>query len=539
MFRLFLISGGLSAWLFAQSPVTATVAIDTTKVIKTFDRKLVGSNIEWFQEGDGIFSTQTGGLIDLDVTAAKDMGVGLIRFPGGTLADYYLWQDGIGPRSKRPIRPNVLSGGVSANDFGTPELLTFAQRTGADILMQTDVISDTAASAAAWVNYCNIATNAERIADGFPTPYPVRYWEIGNEQYMSSQGSSTPASFISASEYSQRFLQWSAAMKAVDPTIKVGAVTGKNFGPYAFVADPNWNKTVLQNAAKQIDFLALHNAYGPIVYEGSSVNIYDVYHAFWAFPCLVAQNLADIENDISTYAPTEAARIQLAITEWGPLFHVDPSSPWIDHTKTMGSAIFVANLLQVLVRTPQVALATQFKLVENSFMGAIQVNGIYKPFYYALQMFANNFGSNVVPTTVTSPTYASPQIGLVAAVPQVPLLDVVSSLSSDGTSLYIIAVNKSTTSPIHASFTIKGFVPQPTVVERLLTAPALDANNGPSLPVIPGITWAPQITLPTGSMFLAGSPGTVVTQTSKKTFVSNQYDFAALSVTALEFTRAK
>jgi alpha-L-arabinofuranosidase len=204
----------------------------------------------------------------------------------------------------------------------------------------------------------------------------------------------------------------------------------------------------------------------------------------------------------------------------------------------MGSAIFVANLMQVFARTPQVTLATYFKLYEDSFMGAIQHNGDFKPAYYALQMFGTNFGSDVVETTVASPAFSSPAVGLVAAVGAVPYLDVVASLSPEGSKLYVIAVNKSTTNPVEATLNLGNFTRETVFTERVLSAPVLDANNGPSLPEIQGLQWAQQSTLSVGSMFHSGAPGTVVTKTATRNFESNTLRFAPLSVTALEFTRA-
>ena len=518
--------------------MSATITIDATKVIKQFDKRLVGANIEWFENGNGIYDEAAGSLKPWVASASESMGVGILRFPGGTLADYYFWRDGVGPRATRPVRSNALNDGASSNNFGTPELFAFARQTGADILMQTNIITSTPQEAAAWVSYCNAPVNAQRAQDGFPNPVGVRYWEIGNEQYMSGSGSSTPASFLTAATYAQRLKLWASTMKSVDPTIKVGAVSGKNFGRYTFVEDPSWNATLLQQAAKQIDFIALHNAYGPVVFEGASANISDVYGALWAFPLLVEANVASIRQDIQTFAPTEANRIELAITEWGPLFHIEPSSPWIEHTKTMGSAVFVANLMQVFARTPNLNMATYFKLFEDSFMGTIQANGAVKPSYYALQMFGKFFGTNVVKTTVVSPGYAGKAVGFVAAVPTVPYLDVVTSLSADGQKMHIIAVNKNTSAPLQATLNVTGFTALPWVVEKVLTAPALDANNGPALPVIPGLSWATQMTLPQGSMFQSGAPGTVSTTVAVKTMSGNAYTFAPLSVTALELTRA-
>ena len=50
---------------------------------------------------------------------------GVLRWPGGCFASYYLWKDGTGSADKRPVRPSPHWGGFSYNDVGTLEYLNF------------------------------------------------------------------------------------------------------------------------------------------------------------------------------------------------------------------------------------------------------------------------------------------------------------------------------------------------------------------------------------------------------------------------------
>src|SRR5690606_31260864 len=63
--------------------------------------------------------------IRLDVVEAlKRLNIPNLRWPGGCFADEYHWQDGIGPREKRPVMVNTHWGGVTEdNSFGTHEFL--------------------------------------------------------------------------------------------------------------------------------------------------------------------------------------------------------------------------------------------------------------------------------------------------------------------------------------------------------------------------------------------------------------------------------
>jgi hypothetical protein len=123
-----------------------------------------------------------------------------------------------------------------------------------------------------------------------------------------------------------------------------------------------------------------------------------------AFPLQVERDLAALNQEIDTYAPDHRNRIDVAVTEWGPLFHVDAGHPWVDHGKTLGSGLFVANMLQVYARTPRVSMANFFKLVDWFYQGAMSYEGVPKPSYYVLQNFARNFGLRCAHGTTTNHT---------------------------------------------------------------------------------------------------------------------------------------
>jgi alpha-L-arabinofuranosidase len=50
-----------------------------------------------------------------------EIGVPLVRWPGGNYVSSYHWQDGIGPQDQRKRRPDLAWGGEESNQFGTDE----------------------------------------------------------------------------------------------------------------------------------------------------------------------------------------------------------------------------------------------------------------------------------------------------------------------------------------------------------------------------------------------------------------------------------
>ena len=66
------------------------------------------------------------------IAALRDLRVPVIRYPGGNFTAQYRWQDGVGPREKRPRRPDLAWGLVETNAFGTDEFMVWCEMVGAE-----------------------------------------------------------------------------------------------------------------------------------------------------------------------------------------------------------------------------------------------------------------------------------------------------------------------------------------------------------------------------------------------------------------------
>ena len=97
-------------------------------------------------------------------------------------------------------------------DCGTVEIADLCHAIGAEpmfcvpVMLYNDVFS-----AAEWVDFCNNPKNERRIAYGVEEPLNVKYWELDNEMYRR----------LDAITYAERCVEFSKAMKAVDPSIKI------------------------------------------------------------------------------------------------------------------------------------------------------------------------------------------------------------------------------------------------------------------------------------------------------------------------------
>lgn len=162
----------------------------------------------------------------------KELGVPVLRWPGGCFADDYHWREGIGPASQRPKRVNIHWGGyVEDNSFGTHEFIGFCREIGAEPYIAGNVGSGSPQEMRDWLEYCNYpsgsALSDERASNGASQPFAVRLWGVGNESWGCG-GEMQPE------EYAGYFRQFSVYLRAFP------------FGgthPYLVASGPNTNDT--------------------------------------------------------------------------------------------------------------------------------------------------------------------------------------------------------------------------------------------------------------------------------------------------------
>jgi Cellulose binding domain len=171
-------------------------------------------------------------VIPGDLSAAN---LGLIRYPGGSYADQYLWQ------------PNTFNGTVDPVDFAQYSSQVDAITSGQKFVT-VDYGSDTPQDAAAWVTQS--ATSGQGVS----------LWEIGNEEYGSWE-TDTHADPHTASSYATNALPYMQDMKAANPSAQICydyAMDG-NLAPGSGVTDfQDWNDTILQGDAADINCADVH-----------------------------------------------------------------------------------------------------------------------------------------------------------------------------------------------------------------------------------------------------------------------------------------
>jgi len=498
----------------ADKLLDAEISVNAGRHVRHIPPTLYGTNIEWIWDGNGIWDAAAGALNPEIVSLTREMAPTLHRFPGGTFSDFYNWMDAIGPQATRPTVESMPGGIVSAHRFGTDEALEFADATNSKLLLTVNVVTGTPEQAADWVRYVN--KNGRR----------VEYWEIGNESYVMGDTLPASASVLTPEEYTRRFLLFARAMKAVDPGIKVGAIADENYSRSFTPYFGNWTEHLLRTAASEIDFIAVHCGYAPAIWEDKGWNARTVYSAFLAAPQLIREHLETLTARIEELAPNRD--IKIAVTEWGPFFDSSRESRFIDHTKTLGSALFVAGTLKAFIESGLTEVANLFKLTDAAaymaLIGTRQGSAIPKATSLAFQMFTRNFGTELVESSTRSPVYDSPAVGWVDAA-QTPYVEAIASTDADRKYLYIVAINKNFDAPIRSRISINDYDVHSHAEVITLNGTALDANTGTELVEVPGFDWAKQAEIQPQSRFYSGSPDEVTIVRSATDHAGNSFEY--------------
>lgn len=264
----------------AAAPAAVNVTVNADEGLGVIPSTAYGLNSAVW---DGqMNSAQTQGLL-------QQARIGMLRYPGGSYGDEYDWQN------------NTVTNGYVAPGTDFDSFMGTARKIGAQPILIANYGSGTPAEAAAWVKYANVTQG-----------YGIKYWEIGNEiygnGYYGSGWETDTHSSLSPATYASNLIQYADAMKAIDPTIKVGAVlTLPGNWPDGVVGtgdSGDWNQTVLKDAGPAIDFAIVH--FYPPGGQGAGV-LND--------PEQLPGELAQLRQEIDQYAGPNGPHIQIAETE--------------------------------------------------------------------------------------------------------------------------------------------------------------------------------------------------------------------------------
>ena len=358
----------------------------------------------------------------------KQIRVPILRWPGGCFADSYDWKDGIGPAAQRPRRTNFWEGDPDAvrlhgkgpqiiepNTFGTNEFMRFCKLSGAEPYLAVNLRSLPALDFDHWVEYCNSPAGSTtygdmRASSGFPEPFNVRYWGVGNESWGCG-GNFAPEQY--ASEF-RRYTDWLPQF-GVDLQL-IGAGPNGN--------DMDWTRRFFEQ-------LSTGHAYRNRHFSGWSIHHYAAnlsrgkthdwilgkgdalqFDAVDWYELLmecnrIEQIMADQWTVMAEYDPQH--RVKLVVDEYGPWYREGTE---LDPTHIFGQQVTVRDALATALtldafnrNAEKVSVATCAQLINN-------INALFlchedrffaTPNYYVFAMYAGHQGGQSLRAEFSAP----------------------------------------------------------------------------------------------------------------------------------------
>jgi alpha-L-arabinofuranosidase len=484
-------------FLSAQSKTSgsesaARVYVDSRREIGKLDPNLFGSFLEHLGRAiyEGIddpgskLSDANGFRKDV-MDVVRKLGVPIVRYPGGNFVSGYNWLDGVGPKQDRPTVLDKAWDTLETNQFGTNEFMAWCQAVGTKPLMGLNLGTGTAEQAAALVEYCNVEKGTEwsdlRRKHGYPEPYNVEHWCLGNEMDGPWQ-----IGHMSATEYGYKAADAARQMRYVDSSLKLIACGSS--GPFV-PTYLEWDREVLEQCYQYVDGLSLHRYFGNTAEEtGGESSKY------------VALNLTmdrQIEETLAVCDMVQGRhhspkRLWLSFDEWNVWYrertgdavngHRKVAPHLLEEVYNLEDALLVGGLVNSLLRhADRVKIACLAQLVNVIAPIMTNENGLYLQTIYYPYSWGLQYARGAVLNVLTeSPSYEVSGMG------QVPYLDVVGTNAEDGTvSLFILNRDLSNAHVVEVNWQDKS--PGRVLAALVLTGADLKAFNSFAAPrkVIP------------------------------------------------------
>lgn len=480
----------------------AKLHVQGRRIVGRRDEKIYGHFLEHFhrQIYGGVYEpgsplSDSAGFRRDVMEALRALKAPVVRWPGGCFVSAYHWKDGVG--SRRSPSFDKAWRVEEPNSFGTDEFVAYCRAIGAEPYICANAGSGGPEEMSDWVEYCNLRAEGrwarERIENGHPEPYGVKYWSIGNENYLGGEmGSKTPEEW-------RFFVRESAKMmKRVDPTIRLLAASTDNL---------DWNSGLLREAGRLLDYVSLHGYWDHLWQE----NDLSSYEACMAYSLEIEEPIRRMEAIIEALGMR--GRLRIAYDEWNlrgwhhPFVDVPGADCWTPRDKndlnssyTMADAVFSACFLNAcLAHCGSVGMANFAPSVNARGAIFTHPGGIVRRSTYGVfELYANRMGETVVDSWLEGgASFEAEARGRALSVPE---LDAAATLRDSDGSLRVALVNRSPDRPVRLTLETGGesFSGQPELL--CLCAEGKDSYNDVERPEEVAIRPLPNCTRRDGSI---------------------------------------
>ncbi len=239
----------------------ATLTAHRDFVIAPVDRRLFGTFVEHLGRCvyGGIYepghaTADADGFRQDVLTLTKELGVTIVRYPGGNFLSGYNWEDGVGPKDQRPVRLDLAWASTETNQFGTNEFITWCRKTNVEPMFAVNLGTRGPDEARHFLEYCNHPGGTYyselRKSHGYEQPHNIKFWCLGNEMDGPWQICAK-----TAHEYGRIAQEAAKVMRWVDDGLTLAACGSSQRAMPTYAA---WEYEVLDTCFDQVDLISLH-----------------------------------------------------------------------------------------------------------------------------------------------------------------------------------------------------------------------------------------------------------------------------------------
>ena len=163
----------------------ATVTAHRDYRIATIDNRIYGAFLEHLGRAvyTGIYepghpTADANGMRGDVIELARALKLPVVRYPGGNFVSAYNWEDGVGPRDKRPTRLDLAWHTSESNAVGVHEFAAWCASVGSEMMLAINLGSRGLDEARNFVEYVNGPTGSHwgdlRKANGRAEPFGVK-----------------------------------------------------------------------------------------------------------------------------------------------------------------------------------------------------------------------------------------------------------------------------------------------------------------------------------------------------------------------------
>ena len=407
----------------------------------------------------------------------KDLNIPVVRYPSGNFVSAYNWEDGIGPRDKRPTRLDLAWHTSDNNAVGVHEFADWCQSVGTEMMLAINLGSRGLDEARNYVEYVNGPTGSYwgdlRKKNGRKDPFGVKMWCLGNEMDGPWQ-----VGHKTAHEYGRLASETAKTLRAFDKKLELIVCGSSNADMKTY---PEWEREVLEHTYDSVDFISLH--------------------MYFANRAKNTANYLALNAKLDNYIQTVGAAIRLvkankrskhevyiSFDEWNVWYHsnaqdrtiLDGNGGWPHAPRLLEDIYNFEDVLQVgcilntfIRRSDLVHIACIAQLVNviapimTDPGGDAWRQSIYYPYY-----FASIYGrGTALQLSVNSPGYDAD------IADNVPYVDISGVHNEAEGTLTFFAVNRHASETISVDVSLEGFGKATIIDHQVMTHNSLEAAN--------------------------------------------------------------